>query len=86
MYARDIVHVYQSALHLIELLEIGNTDKGKVDTRLQYKSHNHRCFTTKKKYELTLGLDEDGNTGEPVNVARDTLVGFRCKRGGREKK
>ena len=33
-----------------------------------------------------MGLDEDGNAGKPVNVARDILVEFRCKRGGRETK
>ena len=30
-------------------------------------------------------MDDDGNAGEPVNVARDTLVEFMCKSGGREK-
>ena len=33
-----------------------------------------------------MGLDEYGNTGEPVNVARDTIVEFKCKRGGRDTK
>ena len=33
-----------------------------------------------------VGLGEGVNTGEPVNVDRDTLVEFRCKRGGRETK
>ena len=39
-----------------------------------------------KKHESTVVLGEDGNAGEPVNVDRDTLVEFRCKRGGRETK
>ena len=86
MSARDIFHVSHSALHLIELLEIGNTAKGAVDTRAHYNSCNQRWFTTKKKHESTVVLGEDGNAGEPVNVDRDTLVEFRCKRGGRETK
>ena len=76
----------QSALHLIELLEIGNTAKGAFDRRGKYKSRNQRWFTTKEKHEVTVGLDEDGNAGEPVNAARDALVEFRYKRGGRETK
>ena len=86
VYAREIFHVYQSALHIIEILDIDNTSKGAVDTRAQYKSRNHRWFATKKKHESTVGLDEDGNAGEPVNVARDTIVEFMCKRGERETK
>ena len=52
----------------------------------QYKPRNQRWFTTKKKNESTVGLDEDGNAGKPVNMARETLVEFRCNRGGRETK
>ena len=74
----------QSALHLIDIPEIGNTSKGAVDTLSQYKPRNQRWFTTKKKNESTVGLDEYGNAGKPVNMARETLVEFRCNRGGRE--
>ena len=74
MSALDIFHVSHSALHLIELLEIGNTAKGAVDTRAQYNSRNQRWFTTKKKHESTVGFDEDENVGETVNVARDTIL------------
>ena len=84
MSARDIVHVSQSALHLVELLEIGKAANGEVDTREQYKSRYQRWFLTNKKHELMVGLDENGKTGEPVNVDRDTLVGFKCKCGGRD--
>ena len=77
------LHVYQSALYLIELLEIGNTSNGEVDTRLQYKSRNQSWFTTNKKHESTVDLDEDGNAGKPKNLDRDTLVELRCKCGGR---
>ena len=33
-----------------------------------------------------MGLYEDGNASEPVNAARDALVEFRYKRGGRDTK
>ena len=40
--AQEIVHVSQSALHLIELLDIDNTAKGAVETRAQYRARNQR--------------------------------------------
>ena len=86
MSAREIVQMSHSAFHIIELLDTGNTAKGSFNTRAQYNSRNQRWFTTKKKHESTVVLGEDGNAGEPVNVDRDTLVEFRCKRGGRETK
>ena len=49
--ARDIVNVSQSAFHIIDILEIGNTAKVSVDTRAHYNSRNQIWFTTNKKRE-----------------------------------
>ena len=72
-----------NALKPIEILQLVSIDKGAVSTKGKYKGCNERCFQVKKGDTLSGDLDDatDDNTGDKVNVVRDTLVKFLCKSG-----
>ena len=72
-----------NALKLIELLQLGSIDNVAVSMEGKYKSRNENWFQAKKGNTLLGDLYDatNGNSGDKVNVVRNTLVKFVCKSG-----
>ena len=82
MDSSNLSDVPQSALCLISFLEVGSVDRGSVDTRAKYKSHNQQWFTVKKNSLSKDSTDKNVVGDGEKKVGRDTLMKLRCKRGG----
>jgi hypothetical protein len=79
---KSLDDIAQSALKVMELLQLGKIEKGSLSMESKYKSLSARWFGCKKS---TVDGERGENDAERrTYIGRDTLVRFRVKRGSTE--
>ena len=73
-----MVNVSLNSLKIIELLQLVSIDKVSVSTEGKCKGRNEHWFQAKKGDTPSGDLDDatDENSGDKMNVVRDTIVKF----------
>ena len=78
---RDITDVPICTLKLVQLVQLGNLEKGALSSSASFQSRNDRWFSQKKKKMVSVGDKGSDDAVAENYIQRDSLVQIYCKHG-----